>query len=490
MTVTPSPLVRTTQEPQWTPRQRQVLDLLVKQRTNSQIATELGISLDGAKWHVSEVITKLGVDSREEAAEYWRHRNGLKMRFTRVAGGLFAPGVLKWGAGTAFVAGVIVVSAFVISAFSLAGGEDTDRAIGDQPGANPDVPGNPQPQPGPQNPVPNPTGETVSGVEVAAFSFGQPSSLPVPLTVIIEKGCTQCDAPAEALERVTLDTAGQPQSEEIFRAPQGYIANTFIDPNGKEHYVATCSRGYCGGVGVPTADAQSTLFRSTDGGTTWTEIAVYDGLATVAALTADGPLVNRSVFANGSTDYRYEIIGKSGVVRPPAGTEPETARGFFGWRAADGRTHLNLDGSVAFVLPDLGAHPFPNTPIRLLAVSPAGQVMFSWMHGTTPADLVTYIGVADDGELRQVFRAGQNGMDVGAWLSEEVVFGNAGVSPTDLDPASSNSNTTLHPVMYELSSGKVTPLELYGPVFGDGYQAERNRILGVFPQATSGGSTR
>ena len=56
-------------------------------RTNSEIGQALGISLDGAKWHVSEVITKLGVDSREEAAEYWRVHNGLRPRFSRAVRG-------------------------------------------------------------------------------------------------------------------------------------------------------------------------------------------------------------------------------------------------------------------------------------------------------------------------------------------------------------------------------------------------------------------
>ena len=55
-------------------RQREVLDLLARGHTNPQIAERLGISLDGAKWHVSEVITRLGVDTREEAADYWRRR--------------------------------------------------------------------------------------------------------------------------------------------------------------------------------------------------------------------------------------------------------------------------------------------------------------------------------------------------------------------------------------------------------------------------------
>ena len=64
----------------WTNRQREVLDLLARGLTNGQIAEALGISLDGAKWHVSEIIARLGVDTREEAAEYWRKQNGLVWR--------------------------------------------------------------------------------------------------------------------------------------------------------------------------------------------------------------------------------------------------------------------------------------------------------------------------------------------------------------------------------------------------------------------------
>jgi DNA-binding CsgD family transcriptional regulator len=51
-----------------TPREQQVLDLLKRGYSNRDIAKELQISLSGAKYHVSEIISKLGVSSREEAA--------------------------------------------------------------------------------------------------------------------------------------------------------------------------------------------------------------------------------------------------------------------------------------------------------------------------------------------------------------------------------------------------------------------------------------
>lgn len=65
---------RRTVEP-LTPRQREVLALLAEGRTNPEIAQRLGISLDGAKWHVREVLARLDVSSREEAGEYWRREH-------------------------------------------------------------------------------------------------------------------------------------------------------------------------------------------------------------------------------------------------------------------------------------------------------------------------------------------------------------------------------------------------------------------------------
>lgn len=53
-----------------TPRQFEVLELVREGLTNPQIAERLGISPDGAKWHVKEIIWKLGVRSREEAARW------------------------------------------------------------------------------------------------------------------------------------------------------------------------------------------------------------------------------------------------------------------------------------------------------------------------------------------------------------------------------------------------------------------------------------
>lgn len=96
----------------WTLRQREVLRLIADGKTNTEIARELGLSLGGVKWHVSEILSKLNAESREEAAEYWRRQNGLAPRFARVFRGLAAASWLKWsaiGTATAAVVGTVVV---------------------------------------------------------------------------------------------------------------------------------------------------------------------------------------------------------------------------------------------------------------------------------------------------------------------------------------------------------------------------------------------
>src|SRR5438128_2703347 len=51
-----------------TPREWEVLELLRQRVSNEQIAERLGVTVDGAKYHVSQILSKLGVTSREEAA--------------------------------------------------------------------------------------------------------------------------------------------------------------------------------------------------------------------------------------------------------------------------------------------------------------------------------------------------------------------------------------------------------------------------------------
>lgn len=98
-----------------TPRQQAVLELMAEGRTNAEIAECLGLTLDGAKWHVSEILSRLHVASREEAIAWWRQYQAWPARLSRSLAFLSAPAAWKLaaGAGGAATAAVAVAVAIV-----------------------------------------------------------------------------------------------------------------------------------------------------------------------------------------------------------------------------------------------------------------------------------------------------------------------------------------------------------------------------------------
>jgi DNA-binding CsgD family transcriptional regulator len=108
------------------PQQRRALELAAAGKTNAQIAAELGISLDGAKWHFREIFAKLGVESREEAISFWRTREG-RARGIQSLG--TAIGVFASARAAAACASVLVVAAgatiVVVAIGANAGGQST-----------------------------------------------------------------------------------------------------------------------------------------------------------------------------------------------------------------------------------------------------------------------------------------------------------------------------------------------------------------------------
>ncbi len=100
-----------------TPREREVLDLLRRGLSNREIAERLGISLAGAKFHVSEIISKLGVGSREEAAAWRPERSARALVFLS----LFR----RFGRVSAAGAGAVLI---VVSLLVWRAREDAPRA--------------------------------------------------------------------------------------------------------------------------------------------------------------------------------------------------------------------------------------------------------------------------------------------------------------------------------------------------------------------------
>ena len=122
-----------------TPRQREVLELIARGRTNAEIAQRLGLSLDGAKWHVGEILSKLNLDSREQAADYWRNYQRPLARLARTFAAISMPGAFKVGLAGGAALGIVGIAVAAVIALRGGGGgagtvaavPETDCAVSD-----------------------------------------------------------------------------------------------------------------------------------------------------------------------------------------------------------------------------------------------------------------------------------------------------------------------------------------------------------------------
>lgn len=109
-----------------TPRNREVLELVARGLTNGEISRELGITLDGAKWHLREIITRLGVGSREEAAAIWRAEQRPTRRLRRWAFAIPLRPVIAATMGGVGVVGLAVAAILVLGGGDAPAGEPVE----------------------------------------------------------------------------------------------------------------------------------------------------------------------------------------------------------------------------------------------------------------------------------------------------------------------------------------------------------------------------
>ncbi|MFQ5381920.1 MAG: LuxR C-terminal-related transcriptional regulator, partial [Dehalococcoidia bacterium] len=126
-------------ESELTPRQLEVLKLLASGKTNWEIAEHFGITLDGAKWHVSEILGKLGFSSREEASAYWHWRRRPRQRLNRAMLALTALSLRRLlQVGAAVAAGAaLAIAALVVAAVSRDGDPSLNRLLPGSAGEDP-----------------------------------------------------------------------------------------------------------------------------------------------------------------------------------------------------------------------------------------------------------------------------------------------------------------------------------------------------------------
>ena len=354
-----------------TPRQQQVLALLVKGHTNRQVADELGISLDGAKWHVSEILSTLALDTREEAAEWWRQQNGFRARIRDLAHAFAAPGVLRWatiGGGAAAGVAAVAVTAIVIL-------DRDDAAAPDQDAT---------PPPAELTPVATPDEgagqgaeplEEFAGLEVEPLSAGDPVDVPQDWVLYFNESARPHGS--VNIHRAYRAASGDLITESVLgfadRYDQGYVASAAIGQGGALMAAVFClePRSQCGPFGEPQPGAESILLTSGDGGVSWTEQREVQAGTYIHTVDEQGILLVSH--DEGDRTYWYAETGEP--VDPPAEGEAHPASNTSAfWRIThDTETHqyVRTDG-IALDLPDE-----PAVRLALLARSDDGELFFS-----------------------------------------------------------------------------------------------------------------
>ncbi len=75
--------------------------------------------------------------------------------------------------------------------------------------------------------------------------------------------------------------------------------------------------------------------------------------------------------------------------------------------------------------------------------------------------------------MTSIFKTDSASTIVWDWLNQSVAFGNVTLPDSPGAP--------LYPAMFDLASGKITVLELFGPVGSDAYNGQRNYVRLVEP---------
>jgi hypothetical protein len=332
---------------------------------------------------------------------------------------------------------------------------------------------------------------------VRTLTILEPVELPQGLVLFVERGCWSCDGPADSIERFYTDSAGALRRDLLFEAPTGSIFGGPVFGDDGAVYMSTCSRGYCGYLGAPSGDAQSTVFRSLDGGITWEDLGNIAGPAAVAFVAGRELILDRSTFdADGSSEWHRRYV------RFPSGDELVAPPGYEGrfvtamWLNQqilwfDLESAVVVDGTGAVVY-DLGAITGLDASTHRMLISAFGGDLVLLSYRKAGGDEALH-HVMHAGEVGAVLRMpGQSSFGLASpmvhssralgnlWISVgalRLAFEASGSGASFLDDAVPGADQKSLPAVLDLWAATAQPLKLFGPTLGENYTGNRNFIV-------------
>ena len=326
-----------------------MLSLLREGLSNPQIGERLGISADAAKYHVSEILSKLGVATREEAAA-WQPEPAkapvMRPAWARAFGRWWP--ALAWAGAAVALAGIALLLWAVLTTNEDDGGAVIETGT---PSASPSASASVTASPGSGVPA------FLNGVPVTPLKIGADADFPTDRALIVLLGCTNCDGPDEGVGRYYRASDGTVQFQRLLWAhvavPGGEPSNNLGLPADGDYAVLGAASDIRGGeiIAAVASGPNTILFRSTDGGLTWSQYATMAQPHQIYGMTSPGHVLV-GTYAFGPT-VPYQIVPDGGEVTPPEGAElPFVVNGEIIWRADNGRKLIDSAGRT--VLPDGG----------------------------------------------------------------------------------------------------------------------------------------
>lgn len=243
--------------------------------------------------------------------------------------------------------------------------------------------------------------------------------------------------------------------------------------------ITACSTGDCPGLSAASADALATVFRSGDGGVSWTASTELDGVARViSGGGASGELVLQRLAreGDGRTD-RFEWWPSGRVIDPPTawngeGEPAALPDGRLLWWTADGRL-IDADGRAAVDLADELTGGSVAQGIAMLASEDGNRLAVTWQENPPdsrdgPLRWSIYRMANGEYELSDVIEPVWPGVPV-AWLSDHELLSTAELDWTTLGEPASESVWPRLPVILDIVAGTATAIGVPGNTLGEGW---------------------
>jgi len=352
--------------------------------------------------------------------------------------------------------------------------------------------------------------EVIHGVEVVPLQVGDEVELPDGMALIVETGCFECDGQTSALVRVYRDTSGDVRMDTLFTAAgmglpprrvtsskegtyteQPYIHSFALNSGASEIVVSVCSRGDCAWMDAAGSDAQTVLYRSRDGGVSWTQSGTLDGEHFIVAIVKDGILLARYDPAR-QWQTEYQLYPSGDPIDPPAGAGEgwplSLPSGELIWPTEDGRL-LRSDGSDFLAIGEGASVSYTERNVEL---DPSGERLAVVECMERPDRLSTqcYLSVVSlSGELIEAFSI-PAGANVGGWPSSRLALGTVWFSADEIRTPVPDRHGNNLPAVLDLDAARMHPIPypFLDPPFAWGRTRVQAVLAGPFARVVNTGA--